>query len=211
MLQCAYKASLDNMRRALELVVMAAYFDAFQMTSDKGRMWLDSYAKTPYFRKTVEALSCRSRFHLITNEQNWVEDICNLYYSLCDAIHTKGQKYSLSELQQTNIRMSGTAVPQFNAKKLANVLDLFIRTVQLIAVTLAAYNPILLVKLPYDEKFGENPFLSGFFENGQTELLWTVIPQTYHSCFRKIVETDDEVKSILDWFSNNSPSEDNSR
>ena len=64
---------------------------------------------------------------------------------------------------------------------------------------LAAYNPVLLVGLPLLQKFADNPPLSGFFEEPQAETLWRLIPAHYHPSLRHIVETDEEVLSVIEW------------
>ena len=75
----------------------------------------------------------------------------------------------------------------------------YLLTISHIAVILAAYNPILLVGLPLEQKFADNPPLSGFFNEGQSKLLWELIPPQYHFSLNHIVKTDDEVQSILSW------------
>ena len=76
----------------------------------------------------------------------------------------------------------------------------FGNTRALVQIPLALYNPILLVGLPLPEKFGMNPPFSGFYEQGESDLLWELLPEKYQPFFREVWQSDAEVLSLIQWF-----------
>ncbi|MGD8564275.1 MAG: hypothetical protein PVG03_17165 [Desulfarculaceae bacterium] len=198
-LEAAYKGARDNMRRALELVVVGAFFSHSHTSPEDAKSWLKSTRDTPFFRRAVRDLASLPRFDRFNANHNWVDAISRFYWDLCDTIHTKGERHSLRHLQPVQITISGIRIPEFNEDSLKASLDLYLHTISHIAVVLAAYNPVLLVGLPLLQKFADNPPLSGFFEELQSERLWKLIPVRYHSSLRHIVKTDEEVRSVVEW------------
>jgi hypothetical protein len=198
-LDCAYKSSRDNMRRALELILVGAYFSYSHISPNDARSWLKSMRDTPYFARVVKDLSALPRFKRLNVEHKWADSISRFHWNLCDTIHTKGEKQSLRELQPVHATINSVRVPEFNEDALSVSLDLYLQTVSHLAVILAAYNPVLLVGFPLLDKFADNPPLSGFFEDHQAETLWRLIPEHYQPSFSHIVETDEEVLLAIEW------------
>ncbi len=196
LLGCAYKASRDNMRRALELIVVGVYFGTAHVSANEAREWLNSTRKTPFFSKTVDELAQMPRFDLLNAGCNWANELKDFNWGLSDTIHTRGTNHSLRELQPSTFHINSLWLPHFSPVHLEQGLLLWIETIEHLCVLLAAYNPVLLVGLPLAQKFGPDGPLSGFFEEGQTELLWELIPDRYHSVFRKISHEDDEVLTL---------------
>jgi len=197
LLDAAYKAGRDNMRRALELILVGAFFSHSHISQEDAKAWLNSTQGTPYFSRAVRDLAALPRFDRLDADHNWVDVISRFYWNLCDTIHTKGEQHSLRRLQPVHATINSIRVPEFNEDALRASLDLYLQTVSHMAVILAAYNPVLLVGLPLLQKFGDNPPMSGFFEEPQAEVLWRLIPVHYHYSLRHIVETDEEVLSVL--------------
>jgi hypothetical protein len=198
-LDCSYKSSRDNMRRALELILVGAYFSYSHISLQDAQSWLKSTRGTPLFSRVIKDLSVLPRFALLNAVHKWVVRISRFYWDLCDTIHTKGARHSLRELQPAHARINSIWIPEFNEEALRSSLDMYLQTISHIAVILAAYNPVLLVGLPLFEKFADNPPFSGFFEEHQADALWKLIPEDYHQSFRSIVETDDEALSVIEW------------
>ena len=198
-LDAAYKGARDNMRRALELILVGAFFSHSHISPEDAKSWLKSTRNTPFFTKAVKDLAALPRFASINADHNWVDAVSQFYWELSDTIHTKGEKHSLRYIQPFNTTINSVRVPTFDEGALKTSLDLYLQTVSHIAVILAAYNPVLLVGLPLGEKFADDPPLSGFFEESQTERIWKLIPAHYHSSLRHIVDTDKEVLSIVQW------------
>lgn len=199
LLDCSYKSSRDNMRRALELVLVGVFFSHSHISPEDAQGWLNSTRGTPYFSRVVKDLSVLPRFVRLNVDQNWAHVISQFCWGLCDTIHTKGQRHSLRELQPVHTTINSIRILEFNEAALRDSLDLYLETVSHIAVILAAYNPVLLVGLPLLQKFSDNPPLSGFFEEHQAETLWKLIPVHYHSSLRHMVETDEEILSVKEW------------
>lgn len=198
-LDATYKSARDNMRRALELMLVGAYFSHSHKSPAEAQSWLKSERHTPGFTKAVEAMCKLPRFDHFHQDHNWKESLCELYWELCDTIHTKGEKHSLRHIQPIHLMVNSVRVPEFDKQALTATIDLFLKTVTHIAIIVAAYNPILLVGLPLLEKFADNPPLSGFFDKEQSTQLWNLIPSDYHASLRHIVNTDDEVISAVNW------------
>jgi hypothetical protein len=199
LLDSAYKASRDNMRRALELIVVGAFFSHSHISPENATLWLESTHDTPVFSRAVKDLAALPRFDRFNEVHNWVDDVSRFYWDLCDTIHTKGKKHSLQHLQPVHATVNSIRIPEFNEDALNASLNLYLQVVSHIAVVLAAYNPVLLVGLPLLQKFAGDGPLSGFFEEPQSEVLWKLIPARYKDSLRHIVETDEEVRSVVEW------------
>jgi hypothetical protein len=198
-LDAAYKGARDNMRRALELILVGAFFSHSHISPEDAKSWLQSTRGTPFFSRAVKDLAVLPRFDRLNADHNWVDVVNRFYWDLCDTIHTKGEKHSLRHLQPVHTKINSIRVPEFNEVAIEASLDLYLQTVSHMAVILAAYNPVLLVGLPLLQKFADNPPFSGFFEEPQAEVLWKLIPAHYHSSLRHIVDTDEEVLSVVRW------------
>jgi|SRR5882724_2883449 len=199
LLDCSYKNSRDNMRRALELILVGVFFSHSHISSEEAKGWLNSTRGTPFVSKVVKELSAFPRFERLNSEHKWADVISEFYWELCDTIHTRGLNHSLRQLQPVHATINSIRIPAYNEDALRSSLDLYLQTASHIAVILAAYNPVLLRGLPVLQKFADNPPLSGFFEECQSNTLWKLIPAQYHGSFRHIVETDEEVLSVVAW------------
>jgi hypothetical protein len=198
-IECSYKASRDNMRRALELILVGVYFGHSRISPVEAKSWLKSMGRTPFFNRTVKSLVTFPRFDILKKGHQWDLIVNEFYWGLCDTVHTNGEKYSLRQLQPVSRVINSVHVPTFNEEAFQKALDQYLETIGHITLILAVYNPILLVGLPLLEKFGDNPPMCGYFEESQSERLWGLIPAEYHPTLRKIVETDEEVLSVVRW------------
>ena len=68
-----------------------------------------------------------------------------------------------------------------------------------ICCLLSAYNPVLLVELPLDDKFGLNEPISGFYQKIGAELIMDLIPIKYKAFFKDLRDNDTDVQSIIEW------------
>lgn len=91
-------------------------------------------------------------------------------------------------------------MPNINFETLESFANFYIKTVKEIVTLLALYNPKILLGLPIDEKFGLNPPFSGFFYEGQAEIVMKLIPDNYQEYFKTLKENDQENKVIMEWF-----------
>jgi hypothetical protein len=198
-IECSYKASRDNMRRALELILVGAYLSQSHISPDEAKLWLKSMSETPFFSKTVKRLVALPRFDMLKKMHQWDLILKEFYFGLCNTIHTNGEKHSLNKIQPVSRVINSVRVPSLNEEALRISLDLYLETVGHIALILAAYNPVLLVGLPLFEKFGDNPPMCGYFEEAQSERLWGLISPEYRPTLQSIVKTDEEVLEVEKW------------
>jgi hypothetical protein len=62
------------------------------------------------------------------------------------------------------------------------------------------YNPVILVGVPFEEKFGLEGPMSGYLNDGQAEVINNLIPPNYKDYFNQLIHNDEEIKSVVDYF-----------
>jgi len=196
----SYKSAFADLRRALELIVISVYLTSDSCDAKSAIKWVLSKSDTPGFSKSLSVLVTNGRFKEFDETFEWKKRIQELYWLLSDYSHNKGQLKGYRQLNKTNHFISGTSVPTINEETLESFCDFYINTVSEIIVILALYNPMILVGVPLDEKFGLNGPFSGFFYEGQAELVHQLLPKDYKDYFKKLAESDVEIRSNLDYF-----------
>ncbi|MBR9918020.1 hypothetical protein GYB29_10145 [bacterium] len=196
----SYKSAFADLRRALELSIIAVYLSSEKTERRKAVDWVMSNNDTPGFSKSVSQLITHGRFKDINDNCDWKSNLQNLYWLLSDFSHNKGQLKGYRELNSTNFFTAGTSAPSVKIETLKEFCDYYINTVKEIVAIQALYNPIILVGVPFDEKFGLEGPMSGFFNEGQAESVNNLIPDNYREYFDTIVDTDEEIKSVKDYF-----------
>jgi hypothetical protein len=196
---CHYKCVFDHLRRALELTILGAFFTSDASNHREAREWVDSDRKSPLFSRTLDALLMLPRFSGLDAETAWSEMLRNFYWQLCDVVHVRGQLRSYRHIQPTSGYVGGIATSQFTPESLRLALDCFITTVMHCATIVALTNPVLLVGLPIDEKFGLNPPASGLLNERQAErFVGLLLPET-QQFLKKLATRDAEVQSMVAW------------
>lgn len=94
----------------------------------------------------------------------------------------------------------GVRTLSFSEDHFSHCLDDYTLAVRHAAVWLAAENPILLVGLPIEEKFGINGPMSGYFIDQQANTLWNLLLNSTVPFFRQFIETDGEIEAIREGF-----------
>jgi hypothetical protein len=197
-LLASYKSGYDNLRRALELVVVGAYFSLIEIDVHEAKMWLNSQRETPLFSRAIKALLRDKKVRNLETNSHWITNLKNFYWRLSDIIHTRGKNFSLEAFQPSNFSYNGIRITHYSKESLKQLLDTFIETFKNICTCIAITNPILLIGLPIEEKYGINP-PSGFFkENQAKDLQCLLVPET-KSFFETLVSTDIEINSIANW------------
>ena len=196
----SYKASFSDLRRALELSIVSVYLSSEQIERKKAVDWIMSKSDTPGFSKALNKLIKQGRFKAIEETCNWKKNLQNLYWLLSDFSHNKGQLKGYRELNNTNFFTAGTSAPSIKNETSKLFYDFYIQTVKEIVAIQSLYNPIILVGLPFDEKFGLEGPMSGFFNEGQAELANKLIPKEYRAYFDTLIKSDEEIKSIIEYF-----------
>lgn len=196
----SYKAAFSDLRRALELSIVFVYLSSEQVERRKALDWITSRGNTPSFSKALGKLITEGRFQDIDRVCNWKSNLQDLYWELSDFNHNKGQLKGYRELNNTSFLVAGTSTPSIKYETLELFCDLYIQVVSEIVAIQALYNPIILVGLPVDEKFGLNGPVSGYLNVEQVKLVNALIPQKYRDYFESLVENDKEIQSIVEYF-----------
>lgn len=196
----SYKASFSDLRRAIELTIIFVYLTSEDYDTKKANDWILSKSDTPRFSSALEKLTKKGRYKEFNDKYNWKNNLKEFYWLLSDFSHNKGQIKGYKELHKTRSFFSHTSMPSINLETLETFCDFYIKVVEEIVVILSLYNPMMLVGVPLDEKFGLNGPASGFFHEGQAEIVHLMIPDKYKEYFIELAENDDEVQGLLDYF-----------
>jgi len=196
----SYKSSFSDLRRALELSIVFVYLSSEQIDRKKAVDWIMSKNDTPGFSKVLNKLIKQGRYKDIEETCKWKSNLQNLYWLLSDYSHNKGQLKGYRELNDTNFFTAGTSAPSIKNETLKLFCDFYIQTVKEIVAIQSLYNPIILVGVPFDEKFGLEGPMSGFFNDGQAELVNKLIPEKYRTYFDALISNDEEIKSVVQYF-----------
>lgn len=197
--EAAYKSGYDNLRRALEITVVGAYFSMHEINTKDAKDWLNSQRETPLFSRAIKALQKKQRFDDLEKETLWATNLKKFYWYLSDIIHTRGKNYSLGAIQPSYFSYNSIRTKQFSKESLKQLLDTFIETVGNICTCIAITNPILLLGSSIDEKFGFDAPVSGYFGDQQSTDLWNLLIPDTKEYFRKLTSTDLELISISKW------------
>ena len=195
----SYKASFSDLRRALELSVTSIYLTSNQSDQKKAIEWINSCSDTPFFSKMLDKLSKEKRFKDFNDKYEWVKNLKQFYWNLSNFSHNKGRLNGYQQLNKISHRARGTIDPSIKLETLAFFCDFYIKTVEEIVIMLALYNPVILVGLPLDEKFGLNPPASGFYNDHQSDLIHKLIPDQFKQYFIDIANNDEDIKCIIEW------------
>jgi hypothetical protein len=196
----SYKSAFSDLRRALELCVISVYLSSEQIERKKAVDWIMSKSDTPGFSKALTKLIKHGRFQEIEGSCQWKAALQNLYWLLSDYSHNKGQDRGYRALNNINFFTSGTSLPSIKNETLWLFCDLYIKTVKEIVAVQSLYNPIILVGVPFDEKFGLEGPMSGYFNDIQAEMVNKLIPDKYRTYFDELITANEEIKSIIQYF-----------
>jgi hypothetical protein len=196
----SYKSSFSDLRRALELTVTAVYLSSEEVDKQKAVDWIMSKEDTPGFSNVLSKLIKNGRFKDINDKCKWKINLQNLYWLLSDFSHNKGQLKGYRELNNTNFFTAGTSMPTIKTDTLRLFCDFYIKTVKEIVALQSLYNPVILVGVPFEEKFGLEGTMSGYLNDGQAEVINKLIPSNYRDYFNQLIDNDEEIKSVVDYF-----------
>lgn len=201
---CAnYKATHDSARRALELCVVAAYFLSFDASAADARAWLQSDARTPFFTRAIdERLAKTERWKALSAVTDWPKRLKECYHRLSDVVHVRGVKHAARTVQPFHTVIGAHHVASFDESAVTVALDALVEAVRLIAVVVALTNPVLLVGLPIDQKFGLNPPASGLLNEVQSSRLRSLVPSELVRPLELLAATDPVSRGIIDWVKN---------
>ena len=195
-----YKVVYDHVRRAVELVLVGAFFTSSVTTEEEAIGWMQSDRETPMFSRALKRLLNLPRYQAFDSATSWSQSLSGFYWQLCDVVHVRGLNASFNAIQPSHSCISGVFLPEYNGPSLDRALDTFVSGVQHIATIVAVSNPILLVGLPIDEKFGINPPASGFFNDVQAARLASLLIPEAKPFLENLIRSDPEIVSVTEWF-----------
>lgn len=196
----SYKSAFSDLRRALELCIISVYLSSEKIDRKKAIDWVMSNSDTPGFSNVLNKLIKEGRFRDIDEACHWKINLQNLYWLLSDYSHNKGQLKGYRELNNTSFFTSGTSAPSIKLETLELFCDFYIQIVKEIVAIQSLCNPAILVGVPFEEKYGLEGPMSGYFNELQAEIVNRLIPEKYGSYFNLLIETDEEIKSIIEYF-----------
>jgi len=196
----SYKSSFSDLRRALELTITGVYLSSEEVDKQKALHWIMSIDDTPGFSNVLSKLIKNGRFKDINDKCEWKSSLQNLYWQLSDFSHNKGQLKGYRELNNPNFFTAGTSMPTIKTGTLQLFCDFYIKTVKEIVALQSLYNPLILVGVPFEEKFGLEGPMSGYLNNGQAEAINKLIPTNYRDYFDQLISNDEEIKSVVEYF-----------
>ena len=211
----SYKASFDHLRSCLELTLVTVYFAYEKHYMDESnwlnftsndirkarlneRSWFDSSADTPFFSKMLKLIGNQERFNSLNEKHFWFDDLKKHYYKLSDFTHIKGYMRGTQMLNNVTTHLNGSSFHNINPITLNTFLETLIESISHIVVLIALYNPITLIELPIETKFGMNEPI-GFIQPGQSELVNHLIPIGYKDFFETLKKSDEEVLGLINW------------
>lgn len=202
LLQGRFKQARDSMRRMLDVCVTSVMFLLGLRGDKEAREWVSSVGETPQFSRTVELLKAHPLIKELDEKFSFNHHLKKQYWYLCDYCHTRGAKFSTGIRQGSQASISGVVLSSFCVEECRKVMVEFANVVSLMAVLFVVHNPVLLVPVDKDAKWGLNGPISGFFYEGQVENLYDVLPEDYTDFFRHYAETNDAIASLRDYLTN---------
>jgi len=175
----SYKSSFSDLRRALELTVTDVYLSSEEVDRQKAVDWIMSVKDTPGFSNVLSKLIKNGRYKDIDDKCEWKSNLQYLYWLLSDFSHNKGQLKGYRELNNTNFFTAGTSLPTIKNDTLKLFCDFYIKTVKEIVALQSLYNPVILVGVPFEEKFGLEGPMSGYLNDGQAAVINKLMPEKY--------------------------------
>lgn len=194
-----HRASIDHQRRALELVIVGAYFTSDSVDEKAGTSWLNSETDTPRFSRAMKALAKGDLIARLNQLIGWSDLVSKHYWMLCDTVHVRGYEHSLSRIQNAGTYLDGLLLPSFSPAALERGLTLLIKTSEQMMVALSVANPILLFGVPIEEKYGLNGPI-GFYTEGQAEALRELLPAELLKALVEVAAQDEGVISLREHF-----------
>jgi hypothetical protein len=211
----SYQAAFSHLRSCLELTLLSIYFSFeehfldgedwlnipefdWKKAKQTERKWFDSLVDTPFFSKMLQVVKKDDRFGSFDLAYTWFDVLRSNYYKLSDYTHIKGYKMGSQVMNNVNSHFNNSSFHNINTDSLNMFLETLIQTIENIVILITLYNPIVLIELPLEEKFGINEPI-GFIHPGQSNVISQLIPTQYNSFFENLKANDIEILGLIDW------------
>jgi hypothetical protein len=189
-----YKQALTSLRSALELGLLAVYWDADDQSHVDSQDWWRGSERTPQNRKVEERLQAIPGVaSYLAHDPDFFARVRALGDSLGGYVHTRGGRYSTSGLVPI------TNLPVFSADALQLWADRLVEVAQtVLAVHLMKY-PVGLQVTPLSEKFGLNPPAGGFVEPWVRDRFRAFLPETVRDALQHVSDNDADALERAAW------------
>lgn len=196
----SYKSAFSDLRRGLELTVTSIYLLSEEVDRQKADDWINSFENTPRFSAVLHKLIKNGYYKIINDKYEWKSNLQELYWSLSNFSHNKGRVKGYMELNNPSFFTAGTSLPTIKNDTLALFCNCYINTVKEVVTLQSLHNPVILFGVPIEKKFGSEGIMSGYLNDGQSEVIKRLIPENYKNYFNDLIEHDEEKKSVIEYF-----------
>ncbi|AYV57702.1 hypothetical protein EFP84_18865 [Leptospira kmetyi] len=199
---CNYRNAIDSLRRSYEMCILQIYFLSESLSLDDIKKWQNGKRNAPYFSVMLKSIFKKAYFAEFDSNFDLKQKIEELYWELSDIVHVKGAKKIFLNYEKTLTNVSYISIKDFNPILLNKIIQDLILVFENIICLFILNNHVILKGYPLFEKFGLNEPFSGIFNERESEIVWSLIPDQYKDHFENIVTHSEEVKSIDDWIYN---------
>ena len=192
--QGLYKQALTSLRSALELGLLAVYWDADDQSHVDIQDWWRGSARTPPNRNVEQRLQhIPGVASYLTRDTEFFVGVRELGDSLGGYVHTRGGRYSTSGLVPI------TNLPVFAVDAIRVWVDRLVDVAQaVLAVHLMKY-PVGLQVTPLSEKFGLNPPAGGFVEPWVRERFRAFLSEDVRDALQEVSDSDTDALDRAGW------------
>ncbi|MBT2519107.1 hypothetical protein J7E29_16820 [Streptomyces sp. ISL-90] len=189
-----YKQALTSLRSALELGLLAVYWDADDQSHVDIQDWWRGSERTPHTRNVEQRLQRTPGVaSYLTRDAEFFERVRELGDSLGGYVHTRGGRYSTAGLVPiTNLPVFAVDAMRVWADRLVDVAQ------AVLAVHLMKY-PVGLQVTPLSEKFGLNPPAGGFVEPWVRDRFRAFLPEGVRDALQEISDSDTDALERAAW------------
>ncbi len=189
-----YKQALTSLRSALELGLLAVYWDADDQSYVDIQNWWRGGARTPQSRIVEQRLQLIPGVAAyLTRDPEFFVRVRQLGDGLGGYVHTRGGRYSTGGLVPiTNLPVFAVDALQIWVDQLASVAQ------SVLAIHLMKY-PVGLQVTPLSEKFGLNPPAGGFVEPWMRDRFRAILPESVRDALQEVSDSDTDALERAAW------------
>ncbi len=189
-----YKQAMTSLRSALELGLLAVYWDADDRAYEDIREWLRGTKRTPMNREVKERLkSILGVARYLERDRGFFGAIAELSDELGGYVHTRGLKHAARGI------VPSTNFPTFSAEAFEawteSLLDV---TRAVLAVHLMKY-PLALQHTPLEDKFGIDRPIGHFVTPLTRERFRSILSEDVRDILQDLSDSDEDAVAHAKW------------
>jgi hypothetical protein len=189
-MQGFYRHAFSTLRSVLELALIGIYFDRADKSHVDSQEWLKSIDPTPFFKNALNEIFKLDRFKEADYRLDLQEKVKLLYDNLSDYVHIRGYRFSTSGATRSNFNT-------FNDKAVMAYVKLMKRVVLGCITLIILKYPIGMQELPLWQKFGLNPPMGGFLDEGDQMAIFKILDARTKEVLTEISNQDSDVQSLV--------------